>query len=249
MRTAVYSTKIMKVVFKAHEEKLEINDKNFDHHTMRSIVEDSLNDQRKELIERILDQRISGLSVILESLGDLGNLQAISRTCDNFGVQKLEIIETKGPMKWTNRTSQGAHKWVTMQKWYETKDCLQYFKDRGVQIVSTAFSDKAIPYTEVDFTKPTALLMGNESFGISEVAREMSDVECIIPSYGYSQSLNVSVAAAIVIEHATSQIRKAHQGGGDFNEEQREFFKSFFYFQANQYSRALMREHFKKKAL
>lgn len=231
----------MKIVFKGHEKKLEINNKDFDYNLMKSIVEGTLNDQRKELIERILSQRISGLSVILEGLGDLGNIQAISRTCDSFGIQKLDIIETKGPMKWTNRTSQGAHKWVAMQRWFETKECLDYLKAQGVQIVSTAFSEKAVPYTEVDFTKPTALLMGNESFGISDLAREMCDVECIIPSFGYSQSLNVSVAAGIVLEHASNQVRKHNNGLGDLSDEEKEFFRSFFYFQANQYSRHMLR--------
>lgn len=236
----------MKVEFKSHEKSVEINNKEFDFRLLKEIVEGTLNDQRKELIENVLNQRISGLSIVLESLGDLGNIQAISRTCDSFGIQNLNIVESKGPMKWNNRTSQGAHKWVLMKKWLETKDCLQHFKNQGVQIVSTAFSERAVPYTEVDFTKPTAIIMGNESDGISELAREMSDIECIVPSFGYSQSLNVSVAAGVVIEHASSQIRKVNNGLGDLNEIEREFFRAYFYFRANQYSRHMLRDYFKK---
>lgn len=235
----------MKIVFNAHENKLEINNEEFDHLMMRGVVEGTLNDQRKELIERILSKRVGSLSVVLESLGDLGNIQAISRTCDSFGIQKLDIIESRGTMRWDNRTSQGAHKWVSMNKWIETRECLEYLKERGIQIVATTFSDKAIPYTEVDFTKPTAILLGNESVGVSGVVREMSDFECIIPSHGYSQSLNVSVAAGILIEHATNKIRESDSEL--LNEVEREFLKSFFYFQANQHSRHMLREYLKKK--
>jgi tRNA (guanosine-2'-O-)-methyltransferase len=233
----------MKIVFKAHERKLLLNEEEFSFLKLKEIVEDSLNDDRKEAIERVLSNRIGNLSVVLEGLGDLGNIQAISRTCESFGIQKLEIIETDGPMKWTNRTSQGAHKWLTMQKWLSTKECLSYLKSNGVQIVSTAFSERAVPYTEVDFSKPTALILGNESNGISDIAREMSDVECIIPSFGFSQSLNVSVAAGIVLEHASRSIRENSVNKVGLNSDDYEFFKSYYYFKANQYSRHLLRRY------
>jgi tRNA (guanosine-2'-O-)-methyltransferase len=231
----------MKIDFNAHERKLLINNKEFCHKLLKSLVEDSLNDDRKKTIEKILSSRIGNLSVVLEGLGDLGNIQAISRTCESFGVQKMEIVETDGPMKWTNRTSQGAHKWLNMKKWYSTRECLEYLKSTGVQIVSTAFSEKAIQYTDVDFTKPTALLLGNESFGISDVARELSDVECIIPSFGFSQSLNVSVAAGIVLEHASKVNRDFGNVGLNF--EDYEFLESYYYFKANQFSRQLIRKY------
>ncbi len=165
--------------------------------------------ERHAKICSVLDVRQPDLTVVADEIHKGRNMAAIVRTCDAVGVPKIYAVAPEAGYHPYRGTALGTTKWVDVELCPTLATPLEDLKSQGFQIVSTALEPSACDYREVDFTQPTALVMGNEKVGISDTARAMTDVFVTIPMVGMVESLNVSVAAAIILNEALEQRRKA----------------------------------------
>lgn len=165
--------------------------------------------ERKARVEGVLDRRQPELTVITENIHKPRNFSAVVRTCDAVGIPALHVVTNTDRVDRHWHTSQGAEKWVDVVLHDTVSEACQAVKSRGFQVLGAHLSDAAVDYREVDYTKPTALLMGTELFGVSEAALAHVDQEITVPMMGMSQSLNVSVACAVVLYEALAQRRAA----------------------------------------
>lgn len=169
--------------------------------------------ERRQRLDGVLDRRQPDLTVLAENLHKPRNLSAVVRTCDAVGVTDIHVVpgETNVRKHW--HTSQGAEKWVGLQVHDSTRAASEHLSSLGFTILAAHLSDQAVDYREIDFTQPTALLIGTEAFGVSDEGLRWVDREIVIPMMGMSQSLNVSVATAVVLYEAVAQRRAAGMYG------------------------------------
>lgn len=161
--------------------------------------------ERQDTINRILDLRQPDLTVITESIIKERNLAAIVRTCDAVGVSKVHCVEPPEGYRYYRGTSASADKYVDIDLYEESITPIKQLKASGFQIVAAHLSTNAVDYRDIDFTKPTALLMGTERSGVSEGAERQCDANIMIPMMGMVESFNVSVACAIILSEAQRQ--------------------------------------------
>ena len=162
--------------------------------------------KRYEKIVSVLKQRQPSLALLAENLQDPHNLSAISRTCDAIGLMHLwTIAYNRDSMHIQNGISQGAAKWLNMRSFDQLESIEKEARSHGMQTVCTTFSNRAIDFRAIDYTQPTLIMMGQEGWGASEKAQAMADHHVIIPMMGMAQSLNVSVAAALILYEAQRQ--------------------------------------------
>eukprot|EP00798_Chlamydomonas_sp_ICE-L_P026004 gene26004-11696_t len=164
-------------------------------------------------IEKVVDQRTYNILPVVENIHDMGNLAAVCRKDENS-------------YKQAKRTSAGADKWLDIQMWTNgTTECLRSLKDAGYQIIVTHLSKSSVTIQEVDWTKPTAFLMGSENFGASDEAVALADHCAIIPMTGMVESFNISVAGALVMYEAQQQRLRKLGHNGDLTDEQKQVLK------------------------
>ncbi len=163
--------------------------------------------QRYQKISAMLELRQPDLSVLAENVHKPHNLSAILRSCDAVGVPIAHAVHPTGGIPTYNETSASAEKWVELK----VHESLERAKRSigNVQLLAAHFSESAQDYRDVDYTKPTCILMGNEKRGVSDEAEALADAHIIIPMLGMVQSLNVSVAAAVILFEAQRQRRDA----------------------------------------
>jgi len=165
--------------------------------------------ERRRRLDGVLDRRQPDLTVLAENLHKPRNLSAVVRTCDAVGVERIHVVpgELNPRRHW--HTSQGAEKWVGLQLHESIEGACRALREQGFTLLGAHLSDQAVDYREVDYTRPTALLIGTEAFGVTDEALHWVDQEIMIPMMGMSQSLNVSVACAVVLYEALAQRRAA----------------------------------------
>jgi tRNA (guanosine-2'-O-)-methyltransferase len=193
-------------------------------------VSDYLLPERKARIDAVVAGRTRTLTVVMEAFCDPQNVNAVLRTCDAFGVQEIHVVE--GPMKpWdrNKKISQNADKWLDVVRWTSTAECLGALKQRGYAIYVTHLGPASVGLGELPFAGPVALVFGNESRGVSDEALALADARYAIPMRGFSQSLNVSVAAAVSLARAVER-REAERGRhGDLPEDEAGALRERFY--------------------
>ena len=200
--------------------------------TLTDRLGDLLSDSRKERIEEVLEQRTFNIATVVEGLVDVGNVSAVMRTAEGFGFQPFHIVNNGGEFKQSERVSHGAEKWLSTWQWAEPHSCTEFLKKQGYEIIVTTLDKQAASLTDIDFTKPKALVFGNETEGVTESMQAQADRTCFIPMTGFTQSLNISVAAAISLFYAYED-RISQQGfHGDLTDKQRAYLKALFYFQS-----------------
>ena len=165
--------------------------------------------ERHSKISAVLAARQPDLTLVADEVHKGRNMAAMVRTCDAAGVAKMYAVVPAEGYNPYRGTALGANKWVDVEHCDSLEEPLTALKQQGFQIVSTALDKSACDYREVDYTKPTALVMGNETTGISDTARLMTDQCVTIPMVGMVESLNVSVAAAVILNEAQYQRRQA----------------------------------------
>ena len=161
--------------------------------------------ERKARIEGVLQRRQPDLTVLTENIHKPRNFSAVVRTCDSVGINALHVVTNTDKVDRHWHTSQGAEKWLDVVLHDSIGEACGHLKSQGFTLLGAHLSDEAVDYREVDYTRPTALLMGTELFGVSEEALAHVDQQITIPMLGMSQSLNVSVACAVVLYEALAQ--------------------------------------------
>jgi tRNA (guanosine-2'-O-)-methyltransferase len=180
------------------------------------LLSEHLTDNKRKLFDAVLEDRTRHVTLIMEDLYQAQNTSAIQRSAESFGIQDLHIIENKHVFSHHRRISKGSADWLTMHRYNEptstnTETCIHALKQQGYQIVVTALHEKTISLHEVDLSRKTAVLMGTELSGASDAAMQMADVYMKIPTVGFTESLNVSVASAIIMQHLTHRMRLENQ--------------------------------------
>lgn len=161
--------------------------------------------RRFERLRSVLDRRMADLTVLLEQVDKPHNLSAILRSCDAVGVMEAHAVCLAGRMPTFNATAQGSQKWVPLHVHADSASALAELKAQGLRIYGTHLASEAIDYRQCDFTRPTAFVLGAEKWGLSEATASLVDQAIFIPTQGMVQSLNVSVAAAILLFEALRQ--------------------------------------------
>lgn len=165
-----------------------------------------LTQSRRQKIDEVVSARTNHFVPILENIYDRGNISAVFRSSEGLGFQEIHLIESVRS-KVSNRVTRGADDWLSIFSWKDHSP-LRELKKRGYQILATRF-ENARPIHEINFSQPTAIIFGNEKEGVSAEALELSDSSVFVPMRGFSQSFNISVAAALVLYHVRSELEKA----------------------------------------
>jgi tRNA (guanosine-2'-O-)-methyltransferase len=163
-------------------------------------------EKRLKKIEKVANARQFSLRVVLENIHDPHNVSAIFRTCDAVGVSQVDLLYTmeKFP-KISKVSSASSKKWVEQRKFESTEECSATLKQEGFKIYGTVLADEAENIYDLDLTEKVAILMGNENRGLSEEMIKTCDKLIYIPMRGMIQSLNVSVATAVILYEAQRQ--------------------------------------------
>ncbi len=163
-----------------------------------------VSDERLKKMKKILETRQDTLRVFMDYVYSPHNLAAIVRTCDAVNIGKLYYRHQK-KVKLNNEITMGAHKWIFHEYVENIEKFYQNIKNQGYQVVVSLLDEDTVTFREVDYTKPTLIVLGNEVDGASEISIKYADKKVIIPMFGMSQSLNVSVANAVILYEAQRQ--------------------------------------------
>jgi len=174
----------------------------------------SLPGTREEREARVAAQRWPDVELIVEQAEDPHNIGAMLRTCDAVGIGTVHLVyseERPARLAEVSETAMSAAKWLTIRKWTSVEECLADVKARGLAVYVTALDPSAVSHFDVDWKKPCAIAMGTEREGASETLLGAADAKIAIPMRGFVQSLNVSVAAAVVMYEIVRQ--RTAEGG------------------------------------
>jgi len=167
---------------------------------------DFITPARLAKITAAVKARQFSLRVVLENIHDPHNVSAIFRTCDAVGVPKVTLLYTVESFPKISKTSSASsRKWVEHEKCDNTEECFKKLKEQGFKIIATALNDKSKNLYDLDLTKKVAIVMGNEHRGVSDEVLKYADEILYIPMRGMIQSLNVSVATAVILYEAQRQ--------------------------------------------
>ena len=230
--------------------------------TVRRVLAPYLSEARAARIEAVAAGRCFGVVPVLEGLVDPGNVNAVLRSAEGLGFGAAHVVglqgdaaavaqaarspDGEGPtvadQRAVRRASQGAHKWVEVSAWDDPSAYVRWVHERGGRVAVTALRDDALPASEWDFSRPTALVVGNEHAGASDAMLEAADAALLLPLDGFVQSYNVSVAAALALYHARAD-RLGRGRHADLDRHQFETLVAHYTARAVPLAAALLAEH------
>jgi tRNA (guanosine-2'-O-)-methyltransferase len=174
-----------------------------------SFLENILTENRKEKFLKVLEQRTNHFTVVVEDIFQLHNASAVMRSCEVFGIQELNVIEQRYGKKIDKEIAMGAQKWVDINTFDSISNCMATVKKKGYQIIATTPHDNDCLLEDFDISKPSALCFGTERDGLSDEILKQADGFLKIPMVGFTESLNISVSAAIIIQNLTNRLRNS----------------------------------------
>ena len=171
-------------------------------------LETYLTEKRKERFDAVLSQRTKHFTVATEDVYQLHNTSAVIRSCDVFGIQEINIVEERNTKRIDREIAMGAQKWVDLNRYHSVKDCIQDLKQKGYQIVATTPHINDCELKDFDVSKKSCFFFGRETEGLSDEVINQADSFLKIPMVGFTESLNISVSAAIILQEVTSKLRQ-----------------------------------------
>ncbi|NQY28381.1 MAG: RNA methyltransferase [Flavobacteriaceae bacterium] len=174
-----------------------------------SYLEEFVTPVRRQKFIDILNKRTKHFTVVLEDVYQMHNTSAVIRSCDVFGVQQAHAIEVQHKNTLDKEIAMGAQKWVDLQYHSNTETCIGVLKEKGYQIIATTPHNDSCLVEDFDVTKKSALFFGSEKNGVSEDVMKQADGFIKIPMVGFTESLNISVSAAIILQSVTSKLRNS----------------------------------------
>ena len=190
-------------------------------------LEQFVTENRKKIFHDILEKRTRHFTVVLEDLYQMHNVSAVIRSCDIFGLQDVHIIQKKYDPKLSHAIAKGAEKWLDIYRHKETTQTINELKEKGYQIVATTPHTDDVLLSEFDVSKPSAFFFGVEKDGLSDIVLQEADVFMKIPMYGFTESLNISVAAALIMYETTEKLRKSDVKWKLSEDEKREIYQTW----------------------
>jgi len=172
-------------------------------------LEEFLTDNRKERFANVLANRTNHFTIAVEDVYQFHNTSAVMRSCEVFGIQEINIVEQRFGKNIDKEIAMGAQKWVDINKYENITNCIQTLRDKGYQIIATTPHNDSCLLHEFDVTQKSALFFGTEKEGLSEEVMQQADGYLKIPMVGFTESLNISVSAAIIIQDITTRLRQS----------------------------------------
>jgi len=182
--------------------------------------------ERLALYNKIIASRTNYITVVLEDIFQAQNASAVLRTCDCLGIQNVHVIENRNEFQVDTEVSMGSSKWITLNSYHRKKnnsqEAIQSLKKNGYRIVATTPHNNDIELPDFDISKgKIALVFGSELPGISETIKSEADEFLRIPMFGFTESYNISVSAAIILYHLTEKMRNSEQIDWHLTEEEK----------------------------
>jgi tRNA (guanosine-2'-O-)-methyltransferase len=172
-------------------------------------LENILTDNRKERFLNVLKNRTKHFTIAVEDIFQMHNTSAVMRSCEVFGIQELNVIEQRYGKSIDKEIAMGAQKWVDINTFDSISDCVDSLKAKGYQIIATTPHENDCLMDDFDISKPSALFFGTERDGLSEEILQKADGFLKIPMVGFTESLNISVSAAIIIQNLMNRLRNS----------------------------------------
>ncbi|OYU79306.1 MAG: rRNA methyltransferase [Flavobacterium sp. BFFFF1] len=173
-------------------------------------LEGFLTDNRKEKFLKILANRTNHFTIAIEDVFQLHNTSAVMRSCEVFGIQNLHVIEEKYGKRVDKQIAMGAQKWVDINRYESIEDCIAKVRSQGYRIIATTPHKDDCLMEDFDVSQKSAFFFGTEINGLSEEVLREADGFLKIPMVGFTESLNISVSAAIIIQNITERLRKSN---------------------------------------
>jgi tRNA (guanosine-2'-O-)-methyltransferase len=174
-----------------------------------AFLENILTDNRKEKFLKVLKDRTKHFTIAVEDVFQMHNASAVMRSCEVFGIQELHVIEERYGKRIDKEIAMGAQKWVDISTYDSVANCIDTLKSKGYQIIATTPHENDCLMEDFDITKPSALFFGTERDGLSEEILRRADGFLKIPMVGFTESLNISVSASIIIQNLTNRLRNS----------------------------------------
>ena len=171
-----------------------------------------LTERRRGRFEDVLAGRTRRAAVVLENVSQSHNFSAVLRSCDCFGVQDVYVADRDETFSVNREIALGADKWLTVRRFLGADampDCVAALKSRGYRVLVTSPHGESEPVGAVDVSTPVALVFGTELEGVTDAAEDLADGRVHIPMYGFTESLNVSVAVAVTLANVTGRLRES----------------------------------------
>jgi len=169
-------------------------------------VRSTKTEKRLEKITRVIKSRQHSLTVVMENIHDPHNVSAIFRTCDAVGIPKVNLVYNfESFPRIGKKSSASAFKWVDKEKYKSVQECYSDLRKDGYKIFASSLTENSKNLYELDLTQKVAIVVGNEHRGVSDASAELADEVFLIPQFGMVQSLNVSVATAVILYEAMRQ--------------------------------------------
>lgn len=172
-------------------------------------LESYLTESRKDRFAKVVSQRTKHFTVATEDVYQLHNTSAVIRSCDVFGIQEVNIVEEINSKRIDREIAMGAQKWVDLNRFHSVKDAIADLKQKGYQIVATTPHENNAMLHDFDITKKSCFFFGRETEGLSQEVIDEADCFLKIPMYGFTESLNISVSAAIILQHVTTKLKQS----------------------------------------
>lgn len=188
-----------------------------DQEALHPMVQALLGFQLEERTRRLfqsLHERTRYISVVLEDIFHSHNANAVIRSCECYGIQDVYVIENKYRFAISRSVNRGSVKWVDLHRFDEkqqdnTRACMAKLREKGFLVAAASPHNSNTDLYSIPLDRPVALMFGREKEGLSETALSEADVRLRIPMYGFTESLNISVAAAIAVQHLSYRLRQS----------------------------------------
>ncbi len=195
-----------------------------------AFLESLISKERLERIRKVVNSKIKNITVVLDNLLDSHNTSAILRTSEALGLTDVLVIEKDYQFEISKSVSKYSHKWINITRFGDYSPCVNFLKEKGYKIAVANVGEKSVKLQDIEISPKNkiAFVVGNEHDGISKEILKYADLEFTIPMFGFTESFNVSVAAAIILSHSVYVYRKFLRNNTDLtNKERRELYYSF----------------------
>lgn len=181
---------------------------------LNKFLEQFVTDERKQQMKEVLQYRTKYLTVVLEDIFQPQNASAVIRSCDCFGIQDIHVIENKNEYNINPDVVMGSSKWVSLHRYNQqknnTREALKQLKNKGYRIVATTPHHDDVNLEDLNLdTGKLALVFGTELTGISDIVKEEADEYMKIPMFGFTESFNISVSAAVSLHHLKHKLHQS----------------------------------------
>lgn len=177
-------------------------------------LEQFVSDKRRLLFKNVLEERTRHFTVAIEDIFQPHNASAVVRSCDVFGLQDVNVIENKYKFYASKKIAKGAQKWLNFSIYKQkntnnTLDCISDLRKKGYKIIATTPHNESCLLQDFDISQKAAFFFGVEKAGLSKDVMDNADGFLKIPMVGFTESLNISVAAAIILQNVTERLKKS----------------------------------------